>query len=51
MIFVDENSKMSFLRNEFSDIFEGLFTMMLFPTMNYTNDQTKIQKIKAEDIC
>ena len=50
MIFVDENSSISFLRNEFLDISEGLFTMMLLPKTNFTNDQTKIQTIKAEDI-
>ena len=50
MIFVNENSNMSFLKNEFSDIFESFFTMTLLPKMNYTNDQTKIQTIKAEDI-
>ena len=50
MIFVDENSKMSFLRNEFLDIFEDLFTMMLLPKINFTNDQMEIQTIKAEGI-
>ena len=38
----DQNSNMPFLRNEFSKIFEELFTITLFSKMKIIYDQTKI---------
>ena len=37
----DQNSNMPFLRNEFSKIFEDLFTITLFPMKTHISDQTK----------
>ena len=37
----DQNSTMPFLRNEFSKIFEEIFTMTLFTKMTHIYDQTK----------
>ena len=37
----DYNSDMTFFRNEFSKIFEDLFTMTLFANINHINDKTK----------
>ena len=44
----DQNSNMPFLRNEFSKIFEDLFTMTLFSKMTQIYDQTKNYKSKLK---
>ena len=40
---------MPFLRNEFSKIFEDLFTMKLFTEMTQIYDQANIKKNQPED--
>ena len=40
-------SNMPFLRNEFSEKFEEIFTITIFPEMTDIYDQTKQRKIKA----
>ena len=37
----DQNSTMPFLRNEFSKIFEDIFTMTFFTKVTNINDHTK----------
>ena len=44
----DQNSKMPFLRNEFSKIFEDLFTVTLFTKMIHFYDQTKNLELKLK---
>ena len=39
----DQNSNMAFLRNEFSEIFENLFTMTLLTDLTHMYEQKKIQ--------
>ena len=43
-------TNLSFLRNEFSKIFEELFTITLFTAMTQINDQTKNKKRKQMSI-
>ena len=44
----DQISNMPFLRNEFSKIFQDLFTMTLFTKMTHIYDQTKNNKLKLK---
>ena len=40
---LDPNSNMPFLRNEFSKIFEDLFTMREFTEMTHIHDRPKLK--------
>ena len=44
----DQNSSMPFLRNEFSKIFEDLFTVTLFTEITRMFDRTKNFKLKQK---
>ena len=47
---LDQNYNMPFLRNEFSKIFEELFTITYFPMMKIIYDQTKNLKLKLKTL-
>ena len=44
----DQNSNMPLLRNDFSKIFEDLFTMTWFAKLTHIYDDTKNQKLKLK---